>query len=143
MPFLFGLFGRTKGSDRTITSVETMSLTLHGMRGGCVYQFENQGNQTELRRSRERFKNRETILELEASVPCSTETMLALMNRCGIGRWNGFHGEHPKRVHDGVMFVFSAAVNNGQIIKADGSENFPDGYYEFVRTLDEMLAKKK
>ena len=117
-----------------------MTLTLRGMRGGHVYKFEGEGDVTELRRYREIYSNKETELMLEASVSCSEQTMLDLMNKCGILRWNGFHGKHPKNVKDGIMFSFKASVNDGQTISADGSENFPKGYYEFVRTLNEMLS---
>jgi len=117
-----------------------MTLTLRGMRGGHVYKFEGEGDVTELRRYREIYSNKETELMPEANVSCSEQTMLDLMNKCGILRWNGFHGKHPKNVKDGIMFSFKASVNDGQTISADGSENFPKGYYEFVRTLNEMLS---
>ena len=82
-------------------------------------------------------------LVLESSVPCDAQTMIELMNTCGILRWNGFHGKHPKNVSDGIMFRFEATVNGGQGIFADGSENFPKGYREFVRALDSMLAESE
>ena len=63
------------------------------------------------------------------------------MNACDVPHWNGFHGAHPKNVQDGIMFSFEASVNGGQVVSADGSANFPKGYHEFVRTLDEMLAE--
>ena len=80
---------------------------------------------------------------LKSNVPCSMQTMIELMNTCGILSWDGFHGKHPKNVSDGIMFDFTANVSGGQTIHADGSANFPKGYHEFVRTLDEMLAESE
>ena len=140
---LFGLFGCGGKTKTPITSVETMTLTLRGMRGGYVYKFENEGDSTELRCYREAYRGGEDELILESSVHCSVQTMTELMNTCGISRWNGFHGSHPKNVSDGIMFRFEALINDGHTIIADGSENFPKGYYEFVRSLDEMLAESE
>ena len=44
---------------------------------------------------------------------------------------------------DGIMFDFTATVNGGQTIHADGSANYPKGYNEFVRELNKMLAERE
>jgi len=44
-------------------------------------------------------------------------------------------------VKDGIMFDFRATVNDGQEIHADGSENFPKGYHDFVRELNKILTE--
>ena len=119
--------------------VGEMTLTLTGMRGEWVYQFD--GDTEELRRCRVVYSNGEDELVPEASMSCSKQTMLDLFYACEIHRWNGFHGEHPRHVQDGIMFRFEAAVNGGQTICADGSANYPRGYHDFVRTMDEMLAE--
>ena len=117
-----------------------MTLILHGMRGSYVYTFENQ---RELRRYREIYRDGEDKLVPEASAPCDAETMRGLMNACGVLRWDGFHGKHPKNVNDGIMFRFEATVTGGQTIRAEGSANFPKGYHEFVHALDAMLAEQE
>ncbi len=138
---LLGLFGCGSRAEKTITSVDAMTLTLCGMRGSHVYRIEGQGVQHELRRYRKVYSGKENGLELEKSVPCSLQTMIDLMNTCGILRWDGFYGKHPKNVRDGIMFRFEATVNGGETVKAEGSANFPKGYRDFVRALDEMLAE--
>jgi len=138
---LLGLLGCGGGFQKTIASVEEMSLTLRGMRGSFVYIFR--WDTKELRRCREVYRGEETVLELEAATPCNRQTMTALMNTCGVPRWDGFHGKHPKNVQDGIAFIFSATVNGEQTIRAEGSANFPKGYHEFVRTLDAMLAESE
>lgn len=143
---LLGLLGCAKDTDKTnpiktITSVEAVTLTLRGMRGGTVYKFATQTNSPKLCRYREIYSGKEDFLKLEQCTTCSTEVMIELMNTCGISRWNGFHGAHPKNVSDGIMFTLSATVNGGQTIHADGSANYPKGYHEFVRTLNLMLAE--
>jgi len=138
---LFGLLGCNEKAPKTVTSVETMTLTLRGMRGSYVYKFEGEGDATELRRYREVYRDLEDRLVLEASAPCGVQTVIELMNTCAVLRWDGFHGKHPKNVSDGIMFDFTAFVNGGQTIRADGSANYPKGYHEFVCTLDEMLMR--
>ena len=109
--------------------------------GGVVYTLEGEGDTTQLRRYRETYRGGEDELMLESSVPCGVQTMIELMNTCGILWWDGFHGKHPRSVKDGTMFIFKATVNGGQEIFADGSENFPKGYREFVRALNSMLEE--
>lgn len=138
---LFGLFGCNEKAPEIVTSVETMTLTLRGMRGSYVYKFEGEADTPELRRYREAYSDGEDKLVLESSAHCGAKTMIELMNTCGIHRWDGFHGKHPKNVRDGIMFRFEATINGGQTIKAEGSENFPKGYRDFVRALDAMLAE--
>ena len=96
---------------------------------------------TELLRYREAYVNGEDVRILEKSTLCDTQAMIERMNTCGILRWNGFHGKHPKNVLDGDMFVFEASVNHGQTIYADGSANYPKGYREFVRALNQLLSE--
>ena len=50
---------------KAITSIEKMTLILHGMRGSHVYEIEEKDGKNELRQYRELFLNREKILELD------------------------------------------------------------------------------
>lgn len=137
---LFGQFGCGRGSKKEVTSAEEMTLVLRGMRGGVVYKFEGEGDAAELRRYREVYASGKCDLALETEVPCGEKMMTELMNTGDVLRWDGFHGKHPKNVHDGMMFTFSATVNGGQTIRAEGSANFPRGYHEFIRALNAMLT---
>ncbi len=126
-----------------IFSIEAMTLTLCGMRFCHVYKIEGEGEQRNLRRYLKVYSGGEDSLKIEKSVPCNMQTMIDLMNTCGILRWDGFHGKHPKNVCDGIMFRFEAAVNGKKTVRADGSENFPKGYYIFVSALKEILAERE
>ena len=137
----FGLCACADNYRKTITSIETMTLTLQGMRFCSVYEITNEDGKTELKRFRKVYSNGVDTLELEASVVCNITDFIELMNTCGVIGWDGFHGKHPKNVKDGIMFDFRATVNNGQEIHADGSENFPKGYHDFVRELNKILAE--
>lgn len=137
------LFGCGREKEKTVTSVDEMTLTLRGMHGGTVYKFENRTTGTELCRYFEKYSGTETFLELDKSAAFDHQQMISLINTCGIILWDGFHGKHPRNVHDGIMFCFKATVNDGQTIFADGSENFPNGYREFVRSLNEILAESE
>ena len=138
-----GQCGCADNYTKTITSIETMTLTLQGMRFCNVYEMANKYGKTLLRRFRKVYSNGTDILELEASAVCDTTDFIELMNNCGVISWDGFHGKHPKNVRDGIMFDFRAAVNDGQEIHADGSENFPKGYHDFVRELNKILTEHK
>lgn len=129
-----------KRAKNPINSVESMTLTVSGMRGTSVYRFEVCGGVEEIRNYRKIYSGAESELVLNGSVPCDVNTISALMNSCGVRDWNGFCGKHPKNVLDGVMFCFEASVNGGQAVRAHGSENFPKGFHEFVSVLDRMLA---
>ena len=141
LTMLFGLFGCSGEARKTITTLETMTLTVRGMRGTSVYEIVTDAEKTELLRYREAYVNGEDVRILEKSTLCDTQAMIERMNTCGILRWNGFHGKHPKNVLDRDMFVFEASVNHGQTIYADGSANYPKGYREFVRALDQLLSE--
>lgn len=138
---LLSLCGCVNESKKTITSVESMTLKLIGMRSTNVYEIKNTAGEIELYRYREFFKNGEDVLELEISASCDAQEFIDLMNTCNIVHWDGFHGKHPKNVNDGIMFDFEAVINNDQTIRAKGSENFPKGYKEFVRSLNIILAE--
>ena len=118
-----------------------MTLTLQGMRFTNVYEITNKDGKIELRRFRKVYTYGKDTLELEASAVCDTTDFIEFLNTCGVISWDGFHGEHPKNVMDGIMFDFTATVNGGQTIYADGSANYPKGYNEFVRELNKMLAE--
>ena len=111
------------------------------MRGSSVYEITGDAETTELCLYRLVYSGEETVRELEKSVVCDTKTILEVMNTCRILRWDGFHGKHPKHVSDGIMFRFMATVNGSTEIRADGSANFPKGYHEFVRALNQMLTE--
>jgi len=129
---------RNKCSKKVIL-VKELTLTLRGMRGSTVYKIINEADKFELRLYREKFINGETVLELESSTVIDIYMFIEHMNKCGVISWDGFHGKHPRNVKDGIMFDFTAVVNDEQIISADGSENFPKGYHEFVRGLNNMF----
>lgn len=74
-------------------------------------------------------------------VLCPEKEMLEILNMCGIIKWDGFHGKHPRGVKDGEMFSLAAVLNDEKSIKADGSENFPKGFREFRTAINNLLSK--
>ena len=52
-----GLGGCTDDCRKKITSIETMTLTLQGMRFCNVYEITNENGKTELRRFRKVYRN--------------------------------------------------------------------------------------
>ena len=76
---------------------------------------------------------------LEKTAETETEEFIEFLNFCNFGNWNGFYGKHPKNVRDGIMFNITAVINNGETFRAEGSENFPKGYRDFIKELDRLL----
>ena len=132
-----------KKGNNYITSVQDFTLKISNMRTTYLYKIRHNDNAQKLERYQEFFVNGEVRFDLEKSSYCTNDEIIELMNNCKVMKWDGFHGKHPKNVSDGTMFSFTATVNDGQIIRADGSQNFPKGYCEFVRALDEMLSDSK
>lgn len=126
-----------KDAFNEIVSVEELALTTVGMRSTHLYKLTKANGAFKLCRYC-KILNR---LELEAQARCTEADFIKLMNDCGVMGWDGFCGEHPKDVLDGVMFEFSVTVNDGREIKAQGFESFPQGYGELVKALDQMLLE--
>lgn len=125
---------------KIITSVQEASLKIMGMRGTNLYKVNNNDGEITVERYQERYRDDSFRFEPDKSISCSMENIVDIMNECNVMRWNGFFGKHPRNVSDGDMFNFTAIVNEGLTIRAEGSANFPKGYHEFIRTLNEMLA---
>lgn len=128
-----------KDTLTTLTSFEKITLRVIGMRYDIEYEILNKPPKAVLSLYQISYKDGSNKRVIEKSAVTDTEMMLEIFNLCKVIRWNGFHGNHPKDVKDGVMFKFQAEVNEGQIVYAEGSENFPRGYHEFVSTLNLIL----
>lgn len=79
----------------------------------------------------------------EAHVTMPFDEYIAFANDCRLTKWDGFSGKNPPGVLDGTMFSMEALVNDGKRIRADGSNNFPKGYREYVQKLHELLYEAK
>lgn len=128
-----------KDTLTTLTSFEKISLRVISMRYDIEYEILNKPPKAVLSLYHIFYKDGSNKRVIEKSAVTDTEIMLELFNSCKIIRWNGFRGNHPKDVSDGVMFKFQAEVNEGQTVYAEGSENFPKGYREFVSRLNLIL----
>ena len=123
---------------REITSCERITLRISGMRSTTEYVITG-GEDAVLSLYHIRAAHGEKVRTLEKSVSIRGAQLIGLLCSCGVSRWDGFHGAHPKHVSDGDVFTVTAVVNGGVTIRADGSANFPRGYHEFVRALCDML----
>lgn len=128
-----------KDTLTTLTSFEKITLRVVGMRYDIEYEILNKPPKSVLSLYRISYRDGESKRVIENSAETDTEIMLELLNLYKVISWNGFHGNHPKDVKDGVMFTFKAEVNEGQRVYAEGSENFPKGYREFVSALNRIL----
>ncbi|MBQ6380823.1 MAG: hypothetical protein IJJ41_04375 [Clostridia bacterium] len=143
--WMFHFFKNTAGGDKPekigeITALETLSLRESGMRITQVYEILEKGETAEISLYTIYYKNGEDERHLESRVNCPQAALLEQLNACKVGSWNGFHGAHPKNVMDGTMFTLEATVNGGTRLYADGSQNFPKHYHEFVSWLSEQLS---
>ena len=134
----FGNFGKT--SSEKIFSFDEINIKISGMRLTSKYKIINKGEKTEIFLYHKNYSDGEERPVLEKTAETETEEFIEFLNFCNFGSWNGFYGEHPKNVRDGIMFNLTATINEGEILKAEGSENFPDGYRDFIKELGRLLS---
>ena len=126
-----------------IRTVESALLRVSGMRFRTEYEITREGCETELAQYDVRYRDGADERVRTAGIRMPSSDVAALFNRCGLIAWDGFDGPHPKDVLDGIMFRFSATVDGDRSIRAEGSENFPDGFHAFLRELDALLASSR
>lgn len=137
----YTMYMRTATSSEKITSFEIVTLHTSGMRFVSEYEIIMKETEAEVSEYSIRYSGQKDEKILVKRAMYSKENILRLMNNCNILSWDGFHGKHPKGVKDGTMFSFKAVVNDGKIIKADGSQNFPRHYRDFTDEIYNILNK--
>ena len=137
---VFGIGGCSVGFSKTVTSVESVTLSLNWFGGASDYEITNRDGEVEIKYfNDEYYEDEGFVSEIKQTATCDEEKFIELMNNSKVMKWDGFHGEHPMGVMDGTSFSFTAVVNDGHKIYADGSQNFPDGYNEFFVGLHTIL----
>ena len=124
-----------------VESFEKMSLSISGMRSREEFEAVRNGSDVEILLYRGYLCSGEERKPCYRAV-CDAESFISLLNDCGIMRWDGFSGKHPRGVKDGEMFSFEAFVNDGRRIRASGSENFPKGFRELRNGVWNILKEK-
>jgi hypothetical protein len=124
----------------TISKFEKAEIKISGMRSSYKYEIVYGENECDiiLYIYKCTADGYEPVPDKRAS--CRTEDVLEIFNSCCLAAWDGFHGKHPKNVHDGTMFELKAVINDGMTIYADGSENFPRHYHELISWLSEAVS---
>ncbi len=144
---LFMLFTKTDNGSKSaiyeINEFESLNLRISGMRGAEEYEIISKGENSDIAYYHIKYDGEKDRRELQSSVECKTDEVIAILNDCKAGNWNGFHGKHPKGVLDGRMFRLTAKVNGGKTINADGSENFPKYFNIFENWLYKKLHEKQ
>ena len=116
-----------------------VTLKIIGMRSTCEYEMTNDGKTASVSLYHEICVPHGWQRQLQKRTECSIEKALLLLNDCKLHKWDGFHGKHPKNVHDGIMFTLEATLNGCIRIQADGSENFPKHFSDFRNGLTNLL----
>lgn len=127
-------------NKKQIDLIDCIIIEVSGMRFRHEYSILQKEDTAEVTRYEIKIRDGRDVKERDGSAEVSAAEILELCKNCDIVKWDGFHGAHPKNVSDGIMFSFKASVNNGEFqIHADGSENFPKHYKEFMSALDEYI----
>ena len=126
---------------KEITSFETLYFKISAMRYMHEYEIIADDKEARLLFYENAWRDEERAPLKQ--VLCDKHEILHLLNDCDVIRWNGFFGKHPRNVSDGEMFLFTALVNDGEKIRAEGSENFPKHYSEFRNGLRELLDREE
>lgn len=127
---------------KKINSFDTVLLTIKGMRSIEEYEIICKGADSEIACYTRYYTDEGNNRRLNKSVMTAAERILKLLNDCRIMKWDGFDGPNPKWVRDGYMFSFKAEINEGVVIRAQGSNNYPKYYHEFKSTLINMLYEE-
>ena len=125
-----------------IESFDHVRLRLIAMRFTSEYEIVSDGAKTKVELYSFRYSSGKEERILENSVVVDTAEVIEKLNEFCLCDWDGFVGEHPKNVSDGVMFELEASVNGEKTIRAHGSENFPEHYHELVAWLDGSLKSR-
>lgn len=136
---VFCLFGCNK-SNKPVSDFERIDIRETGMRLTCDYEYVNLGEETEITLYYFNYADGSEKRVPQKSVRLETKAFIEKLNEVELASWDGFHGKHPKHVSDGKMFSLTASIN-GEQIKADGSENFPKNYKDFMRWSNELLTQ--
>ena len=140
-PSVSQTFGIGKPAEK-ITSFEIVTLRLSGMRFTTEYEIVMKSKKAEVTEYEIRYEKNGDKRVPESKTVCSADKVLKLLNDCEIMAWDGFVGNHPKDVRDGIMFSLKATVNDNRKIYAHGSENFPKHFREFRDGLKALLSQK-
>ena len=125
---------------KEIKSFETVYLKISGMRYMQEYEIVNTEEGPEMLFYENGYQEEDRVPQFR--IRCDREEILRLLNACNVLRWDGFFGKHPRNVSDGEMFLFTAVVNDGEKIRAEGSENFPKHYSELRNGLREIIDRE-
>ena len=66
------------------------------------------------------------------------EALLEVIDDCGLSSWNGFR-KSEEGVLDGEGFSLEIGFTDGTVITAGGSNAFPDGYFEAMDRIMQVL----
>ena len=125
--------------NKCIEKFEKLTLRQSGMRFTSEHELIMSGNGVEVSQYEIRYtKNGDERILIKRS-QIGKEPALKLLNECKVMSWDGFSGAHPRWVKDGIMFSLTAVVNDGKVIRAEGSQNFPKRYREFTDRLNGLL----
>ena len=128
------MFGRKK-----IESFDLVTVRFSTMRAVYEWEIVPKGECCEI--SEYGLAHTGTNRVLQRKGACPLPEMIALFNECRLLSWDGFFGKHPRHVTDGTAFSLQGTVN-GRSVRADGSQNFPKGYREFVAAVGGMLKEE-
>lgn len=146
MLFACASCSETEGKVKKITSFESVTLTVTNGRG-WTEEYEITGSEAGAVLSlykgswlyNESVSKESDCLEGRREGGKELyEDIIALMNECKVGSWNGF-SKSAKNVLDGYMFTFTAKVNGGEKIYATGSNAYPRRYSEFRDAVTEII----
>ena len=139
-PSVLQTFGIGKPPEK-IDSFDIVTLRLSGMRFTTEYEIVMKGKDAELTEYGIRYEKKEDKRVPKRKTVCNVDKVLKLLNDCELASWDGFVGNHPKNVKDGIMFSLTATVNGSRKISAHGSENFPKHFREFRNGLNALLRQ--
>ena len=125
--------------EKKIRSLTTLLLHTSGMRETNEFEIIMRDDKAEVCLYTVKYSQDGDVRIPEKIVICDMDTVIKLCGDCDIISWDGFDGQLPDDVLDGIDFTLKATVNGFRTIFAKGSENFPPHFIQSLNGLYEIL----
>ncbi|MCR4577504.1 MAG: hypothetical protein K5784_06320 [Clostridiales bacterium] len=74
--------------------------------------------------------------------PAFAEELQKLVSEYKLEDWNGFRGSDP-RVLDGEHFTLELSFADGDMVRASGENEFPEGYHNAVNAVEDVFRREE
>ena len=130
---LFSLFGCGKNQTADGSTPECFEYRESGYTRGFSFTIDN---------GKLIFENYDEGTKAKRKLDTAlTNELMQVLDKYDIYSWNGFD-EVDEEVLDGMGFTLFIKLSDGTIISANGNNRFPKEYFEFKKSMIELVNGK-